>query len=60
MTRCPRCGYLAELDPDPLDVQPVGEPASASEDPKACLPALLFAGLLVAGLVLAVVRLLGG
>jgi len=22
MNRCERCGYLAELDPDPLDVVP--------------------------------------
>ncbi len=57
MTRCPRCGYLAELDPDPLDVQPVDP---STENHVSCVPALVFALLIAAGLVLAVARLLGG
>ena len=56
MNRCPRCGYLAELDPDPLDVQPADRPEPPTENHVSCLPALLVvASGLVVGLVLSVV-----
>ncbi len=58
MIRCPTCG--APINADPLDVQPVDCPEPPVENLVTCLPALLLAGLIVAGLVLAVVRLLGG
>jgi hypothetical protein len=60
MHRCPHCGYLADLDPDPLDVTPRDSmPALHPEDDAATWYLTVAGILLVVVVVLVAARVPG-